>query len=395
MRQQFVALVEMENQLSWLRGALSQHGGVVAADHAEAGRIVQLIDSAAAPVLFVRFTPFEMGPRANLVQRVLERKPHLSVIALGETTDHALVLAAVRSGACDFVEMGGPVEELLEAVERALGRTSVERTSRGGGRIHALLNARPDGATAALATHLAIAMQRAAGPDKRVLLVDLGVPVGDSLLYLDVRATYSFTDAVRSVRRFDESLIHSAFARHASGLCVLPLPEDPSELEGIQMADAVALTGVLNAHFDHVIMNLAGFFDMERLVPILSQVTRLFVLADQCLASCRANHRLLERLRREKVELSRCELIVDRATERVEPKPAEIAELLGLKLLHSVASSGSLMIRAMNTGQTICSMAPSSSYALAVAQIAASVVHDTPIIEPGLLERIQRLWSGE
>jgi pilus assembly protein CpaE len=176
---------------------------------------------------------------------------------------------------------------------------------------------------------------------------------------------------------------------------VLPLPEDPSELESIQMADAVALTGVLNAHFDHVLINLSGFFDMERLVPILAQAHRLFVLADQCLASCRANNRLLERLRREKVDASRCELIVDRSQPQVEPTPAQIGELLGLELLHAVPSAGSLMVRSMNAGQTIFELASASRYAVAISQIAESVLSGTAIPKPGLLQQLRQLWRPE
>jgi pilus assembly protein CpaE len=393
MKEQFVAVVDTESQLAWLRDSLADLGTVVASDQVDVDRVLQLIDSASAEALFVGFTTFDVALRSRLVVRVLERKPRLAVIAVGDPTDSALVLQAVRAGACDFVSERAAASDLIDAVERALSRAGVGRASHARGRMYAVMHGRPDGASACLATHVAIAMQESAPAGEKVLFVDLGAPVGDSLLYLNLRTNYSFTDAVRSVRRFDESLIHAAFARHTSGLAVLPLPEDPAELDTVQMADALALTGVLTEHFDHVLMNLSGFFDMERLVPILAQAHRLFLGADQCLSSCRSNHRLIDRLRREKVDLTACQLVVDRHQRAIEPTPAEVAELLGLPLACTVPSAGVIMVRAMNAGQTVFDVAPGSAYTRALRALGGDIVRGESCRAEGLRTRWARLWS--
>jgi pilus assembly protein CpaE len=287
-----------------------------------------------------------------------------------------------------------PAVEVREAVERVLSRRSPQETAGASGRIYALLSARPDGATASLAVHLSLALQRSLDNGERILLLDTGAPVGDSLLFLDLRPTFSFSDAVRSVRRFDQSLIESAFARHSSGLSVLTLPENPSELEDIETADAIALTGVLRAYFDHVVVNLSGFFNLEFLLPVVQRADRVLVHTDQCVASCRANYRLIDSIRREKVELRDCTLVIDRYQPSLEPSAEQVSELLGVPRWVAVPAEGQTMVQAMNKGQTIYDLAPRCAYLRTVTRIASTLL-GVEAVKPTAARRTWMKLTGQ
>ena len=393
-RGQFVGLIEIEEHVRWLESALASDSALVVTDEYTVERVLQLVDSASASLLFVRFGAADYLARAKLVQRLLDRKPNLSVIALAERDDRELVLAALRAGAHDFVPVGAPAVEVREAVERVLARRSPQEAAGASGRIHALLSARPDGATASLAVHLSLAFQRLLGTGSRILLLDAGAPVGDTLLFLDLRPSFSFSDAVRSVRRFDQTLIQAAFARHPSGLSVLTLPENPAELEDIETPDAVALTGVLRAYFDHVVINLSGFFNLEFLLPVVQRADRVLVHADQCVASCRANYRLIESIRREKVELRGSLLVIDRYQPKLEPMAEQVSELLGLAPFVTVPAEGAAMIQAMNKGKTIFDLAPRSAYLRAVTGLAAELL-EIKLEEPNPAQRVWQRLTGK
>jgi pilus assembly protein CpaE len=393
-RGQYVGLIEIEEQARWLESALASDSALVITDEYTVERVLQLVDSASASLLFVRFGAADFLARAKLVQRLLDRKPNLSVIAVAERDDRELVLAALRAGAHDFVPVGAPAVEVREAVERVLARRSPQESASASGCIHALLSARPDGATASLAVHLALAFQRLLGSDARILLLDAGAPVGDTLLFLDLRPSFSFADAVRSVRRFDQTLIQAAFARHASGLSVLTLPENPSELEDIETADAVALTGVLRAYFDHVVVNLSGFFNLEFLLPVVQRADQVLVHADQCVASCRANYRLIESIRREKIELNDTTLVIDRFQPKAEPTGEQVSELLGISSFVTIPAEGAAMVQAMNRGKTIFDLVPRSAYLRAVTGLAANLL-DLKIEEENPARRAWQRLTGK
>jgi len=387
----FVAVVELESHLGWLEAALGTASGLVASDEPSVDRVLQLVDTASASAVFVRFGPLDHAQRSQLVLRMLDRKPNLAVIGVGESDDRELMLSVLRSGARDFIPIGASAIDVHAAVERVFSRHAALETTTAQGSAHAIVCARPDGASTSLAVHLALAIRRIVAPEEKVLLLDLGAPVGDSLLFLDLRPTYNFVDAVRSVRRFDQTLIHAAFASHKSGLSVLALPEDPSELESVQATDAIALTGVLKAYFDHVVVNLAGMFDLDQLFPMLEKATSVLVHTDQCVASCRANFRLLEAIRQAKVPLTNSRLVVDRFHPKIDPPADQIAELLGMERWSCIPPDGLRMVEALNTGQPIFDLAPSCGYSKAVAQLAHLLLdRDEPSAARGPL---RALWA--
>jgi pilus assembly protein CpaE len=391
----FVVVSEVETHTRWLAAALGAEASLVLADDPSVDRVLQLCDAASADMVFLRFGGFDFTARARLVERLLERKPNLTVIALGESDDKEVVLAAVRAGARDFVAVGAPAGELRELVDRCSARRTPAGPQRAG-RIHTLLSARPDMATATLAVHLALALQHQLAAGEQVLLLDLGVPVGDSLLFLNLRPSFCFSDAVRSVRRFDQALVRTAFAQHESGLSLLPLPEDPAELESVEPADATALVGVLCSHFAHVVVNLAGFYDLRRLSAVVARSERVLLHADQCVASCRAARRLLDLFAREKLELPALSLVIDRYQPRLHPNAAEVAEALDGLPFVTLPAYGMQMVEAMNRGQSLFEIASRTPYARGVRALAAAILGQSPEREPPLhaWDLWARLWRG-
>jgi pilus assembly protein CpaE len=175
---------------------------------------------------------------------------------------------------------------------------------------------------------------------------------------------------------------------------VLTLPENPSELEDIETADAVALTGVLRAYFDHVVVNLSGFFNLEFLLPVVQRADRVLVHADQCVASCRANYRLIESIRREKVELRDTTLVIDRFQAKIEPTAEQVSELLGLSPWVTIPAEGATMVQAMNKGKTIFDLAPRSAYLREVTGLAARLL-ELKLEEPNPARRAWLRLTGK
>jgi pilus assembly protein CpaE len=209
--------------------------------------------------VFVRVSHADLRSRTELISALLQRKPHLGVIAIGDEDDKEMILATVRAGARDFVRVGSDRGEAHAAFQRVFDSAPSQSATRlPTGKQIALLCSRPDIAASSFAVHLALRMVEVARRDEKVLMIDLGVPAADSLLYLDVEPSYTFVDAVRSVRRFDQTLIETAFSRDSSGLALLPLLDDPGQIRDVNGNDMLALFSIMKSHFDRTILYLGG-----------------------------------------------------------------------------------------------------------------------------------------
>src|SRR5690606_15230065 len=189
-------------------------------------------------MVFVQVGGGEREPHAPLIEGLLAAKPYLVCVAIGDALDNELLLAAMRAGARDFLRVGSDPREVQSLVYRTLAKAPRESVTRAQGQIFSFLSARPYEGVTTLAVLVALALLEQKRSDK-VLLLDLGIPAADSLLFLGLKSTYTFVDAIRSVRRFDQTLIKTAFTQHKSGLTLLSMPEDPADLRGITSADVL------------------------------------------------------------------------------------------------------------------------------------------------------------
>jgi pilus assembly protein CpaE len=391
-KERFIAVTEREEHVAWLQSVLGGETDVVVADDPVAERIAQLCDAASSGVVFIRIDAADASARSHLIYELLQRKPRLGVVAISDQSQPDALLSAMRAGARDFVRVGSDPSELRGAVERLAAARPAEGPAPERTTQLAVLCARPDIATSAFAVHLALACVRNAAPGEEVLLVDLGLPSSDSLTFLDIAPSYSFVDAARSLRRFDQTLIKTAFARHNSGLAVLPLPDDPEEMDQVSTPDILSLFGILKSYFRYGIVNLGGLRSPDFLLQALARVDRAVLVAEQSVVACAAAHKLVESLAARGYAPATMSLLVDRYTRRVEPSAEKIADLLGVPLLGTLPPNGFELLRAMNLAKSVFEMSPRSAYGAGVWSAAEKLLGRAPS-DAGLRARAPA-WLG-
>jgi len=244
------------------------------------------------------------------------------------------------------------------------------------GNMTAIASARPGADAPMFALHMALALQEAS-PKQEILLLDLGVPAADTLHYLGIDPTYSFVDAIRSLRRLDDTLINTAFARHESGLRLLAMPDETLEAGRFTSADLYVLLGALKRHFQHIVVNLGGVPASEFLYVLLGRANRTLMLVEQSVPSCKQNRALLQRLRDNKVPLENVSLVVDRYLPSVPPNADTIAKGFGIPLLTTLPSSGMARLTMMNSGESLFKSAPRDPYTTTVRKLAIGLGQST------------------
>jgi pilus assembly protein CpaE len=357
MSQTFVALVQHPGEQEWLQSSLAGCGQVVLANSGTLEELLSLLDVTGATVLFTSLNKANLVSQGSLIEGLVSARPLLSVVAVGDGLDNQLVLAAMRAGARDFVTYGARASELSGLIRRLGGRLpTVPVSATQQGELISLVSARPDADGAFVALHLALALQRQ--PDHSVLLVDIGQPTGEALAILGLEPSFTFADALRNLRRLDQTLIDSAFTRHESGLRVLSLSDEPGVLERITTAELYLLLGNLRSAFSHILINLTGVAEGELSGQLLMQANRVLWLVDQSVPSCKKGLERLRRLRERTPSLPRIELLIERYWASVPPDAPALGKMFGLELFGVLPASPEARLRAKNVGQSLFDLAP-------------------------------------
>jgi len=289
------------------------------------------------------------------------------------------MLAALRAGVDDFVDMSAPPTDAINTLRKLLDRQS-SMQSRARGCTLALLGARPGIGVTTLATSLSLMLndqpsQPAMPPHGRnarrgVALLDLGLPARDGLLYLDTQSGFSFVDGVRSLRRLDQTLLHTALAHHTSGVAVLPLPASLAQVREISHADSMALIKRLGDFFDFQIADLGGFSTLDFVAQTVKVAQHSWVVCDQSIGAIVSTANMLKELRTRGIDTDRLSLVVNKFDSHVGLPAKDIADRLELPLHHVLPARGTQLLAAASRGEMLVRTARSDAYSQAVAGLA-------------------------
>ncbi|MDQ0014249.1 pilus assembly protein CpaE [Variovorax boronicumulans] len=364
--------------VTWLTDALGRLGSVVVLEP-DTKSVDERISLLGPVAVFIDFSP-EQGPAATQLHRRLKRDwPALPVLATGMSTEPAAMLAALRAGVDDFIDMSAPSTEAVSTLRILLERRSTLQAGARGCTL-ALLGARAGLGTTTLATSLALTLTdllaqppvhtpgRAAR--QGVALLDLGLPARDGLLYLDTQSGFSFVDGVRNLRRLDQTLLHTALAHHSSGVAVLPLPASLTQVREISHADSVGLIKRLADFFDFQIADFGGFSTVDFMAQTVREAHPTWVVCDQSIGAIVSTANLLKELRARGIETENLSLVVNKFDSHVGLSAKDIAERLELPLRHVLPARSAPLLAAASRGEMLVRTARNDPYSQAVSVLA-------------------------
>ncbi|KAF1011165.1 MAG: hypothetical protein GAK32_01010 [Pseudomonas fluorescens] len=353
--QTFLAITRNATDLEWLQSALAPLGQVVSAEGGSLDELIALVDVTFANLVFVGLDREHIVAQSALIEGALEAKPMLAIVALGDGMDNQLVLNAMRAGARDFVSYGSRASEVAGLVRRLSKRLpQVTNTTHLGG-LTVLYGTQGNADGALLASHLAMVVQRSG---QQTLLLDLGLPRGDSLALLGLESSFNFGDALRHVRRLDTTLINSAFTATDNSLRILAYANSDDPLELTSAAELYMLLSALRQHFQHIVVNLTGQPDSEALRTFVSHCDKLLWCTDQNVLDCRRNLAVLNQWREKGMKLEHAKLLVDRYVKGCAPDSDALEKSFGLPVIAVLPLNPELRLNVKNQGQTLFALAP-------------------------------------
>ncbi|MGE8325944.1 pilus assembly protein [Pseudomonas urmiensis] len=392
LNQTYLAITRNEQDLNWLQGALAQQGQVIGASGGSLDELLALVDVTFSNLVFIGLDREQLVTQCALIEGVLEAKPMLAIVALGDGMDNQLVLHAMRAGARDFVAYGSRASEVAGLVRRLGKRLPAVTSNPSLGGLTVLYGAQRGADGALLTTHLARVVQDSG---QQTLLLDLGLPRGDSLALLGLEASFFFGDALRHLRRLDATLIDSAFTRDKSGLRILAYAEADEPLRKTSAAELYMLLSALRQHFQHIVLNLTGQTDSEALRTIVSHCDKLILYTDQNILDCRRNLQVLDQWRDRGIKLEHASLLVDRYLKHVAPDAEALAKRYGLPLLKVMPYSPEMRLNAKNQGLSLFELAPRESLTQALQGLGERLAQRSQSLETPTLTWLRRLWGSK
>ncbi|MCY1257945.1 helicase/secretion neighborhood CpaE-like protein [compost metagenome] len=330
-------------------------------------------------LVFLHFSTELAGASARLGEQLLRLFPGLPLVAVGHADEPGIMLAALRVGVKDFIDLRDAPADAEAVVKRLAvpGEQVRPAESARQGKIVALLGARPGVGVTSLAVNLAAAARRHLPLNEKtdaraeVLLLDLGLPARDGALYLNLSPGFHFVEAVRNLRRFDQVFVQTALTRHGNGVCVLPLPAALGELRDISYSEAISLLERLRAFFDMQIIDLGGFGNAEFTAQIVKAADSVVLVADQSVGAIVSAAELVHELRAREVERDDLHLLVSRFDARLGVDAAQIAQRVGVQSVGTLPDSRAPLVLAMNRGAVLADDDPHDPYVRALADLLA------------------------
>jgi pilus assembly protein CpaE len=234
------------------------------------------------------------------------------VIAYSEESDSRMLVRCMRAGAREFLSAPFDASLLAEALVRVSARRTNARARRTKlGELLIFVGAKGGSGVTTIASSFALSLARESG--KRVVLIDLALPLGDAALQLGLTAQYSTLDALQNFNRVDSNFLSALLVRHNSGLQVLAAPDKYSPLRTSDEAVDRLLT-VCRQDFDYVVVD-GGPRPGFSVKSLFENAARIYLVAQATVSDLRNANGMIARFVQS--DDPRLEVVLNRFTPRL------------------------------------------------------------------------------
>jgi pilus assembly protein CpaE len=298
----------------------------------------------APTAVLLEFAALSSDPAAA-IRQLKAQTGRLKVVALHGTADPKIILAAMRSGANEFLH--APFDENLPAsLDKILSSHDPDAPSVKG-RIIGFLSAKGGCGATTIACHLASEIQNQTR--KSVLLADLDLTSGLVGFLMKTPSSYSILDAVKNLTRLDESLWRALIVEHRPQLSVIPGPATHGRREDPTDEQIRRVLQFMRMQHDWTILDLGRSMNPIALAA-LEEIDQLFIVSTLEVVALHGLKTIVHGLFEQGEKL---QLILNRTPKMMDISTEDLEKILGRSLyaalpndymgLYQSYSSGNLL----------------------------------------------------
>ena len=240
------------------------------------GPVVRKTRGFAPDVILLDIAGDGISPALRAIELLHQEIPNAAIFAVGPMTQPQLIVGAMRAGVREYLERPTTTTDLLEAFVRLTSMRRKPGSENSRGKVFTIVNAKGGSGATTVAVNLALALQSI---HHSTALVDLA-PLGHCALHLNLKPSFTISDAVSNLHRLDSSLLDSFMARHGNGLQVLAGAATPTAIEP-SASDFARLFDTMVGLFHYIVVDASSRLDSAtRLASNLSEKTLLVAHSD-------------------------------------------------------------------------------------------------------------------
>ena len=238
--------------------------------------VIRRTQSFAPDVVLVDISDDSVPGVLRAIELLHQELPHSALFAIGPMTQPHVIVSAMRAGVREYIERPTTTTDLLEAFVRLTSTRRKPGHESSRGKVFTIVNAKGGCGATTVAVNLALALQTI---HHSTALLDLA-PIGHCALHLNLKPTFTVTDAITNLHRLDSSLLESFMARHERGLQLLAGPANPTAVE-TSISDFARLFDMMVSQFHYLVVDASSRLDSStRLISSLAEKILLVAHAD-------------------------------------------------------------------------------------------------------------------
>ena len=317
------------------------------------------------------------------IQAVHQTLPGVPIVTYSsQSADLAIVRQAMRAGAADMLAAPFKRQDILAAVELALGTGAdgLQGPAAPGlaGTVLTVFGAKGGIGKTTITTNVAAAIAR--DTHASVLVIDLDTRFGDVAIMFDIEPSITVAQVAPNASGMDRATFAQSLVKHSSGVYVLPSPKHPNDWRTVDANDVRELVRLASSMFDYVILDTPGAFN-EIVGAAIDMATQVVVVTSVDIASIKDTSFILDLLESEGFPSERLVLTVNHPNGTHVIRPADIEKVLKKSVFWEIPHDFQMAV-ATQTGQPVVVSRPKSRAGINLTGLAAKLT--------GTSERPQR-----
>lgn len=316
---------------------------------------------------------------SRFIDTVVRARQDVAVIVALEKVEKPTLMALIRLGVADVLDLPVRVEEAKQTIGLLLGRRQMQETSRHS-RIWSVFGAGGGCGVTTLAVNVA---ERLARISPNVAVADLNLEMGDVSVFLNLKPRYTLTDLALNAAKLDASYLSTTVPAHPSGVRVLPSPREIEESEEVSPARLRTMLRSLRANYEHLVIDTPSVFN-ETTVEALDQSDGILLVTMLNIPSVRNAKRIRGAFDRLGYPATKIRLLINRFEKKADISVDEASALVGLPVFHTVPNDYPSVIRSINVGEPVAAISPKSGVTRALETLAEKLKADAGevLLEP-------------
>jgi pilus assembly protein CpaE len=261
---------------------------------------------------------------ALIISKLKDLKVCPTIVALHRTPTMDTVVAALRAGANEFLEV--LTHESLDAIFK---RAQDRLLAHANGKAIAVISVKGGCGSTTIACHSAVEMGiRAEARRKRALLMDLDFNTGLVRFLMKAQSKYSVLDAVSNLQKLDLNYWKALVCSTHPGLDVLNAPEELSPNRQLNRDQVQHMLSFARSHYDWIILDLGRGLGQLASV-LLPELTEIYLIATPEIAPLQMTKNILRSLENAG-GLDRVRLVLNRIPRSGSITRKEVEKVLGV-----------------------------------------------------------------